>query len=161
MTSDDLMSGAYRDRYVPMYVAMFERSAGLIVHALAVMATAPGAVAFHCAAGKDRTGVLAASLLLALGADDEAIVADYGRTGPNVPAIMSRARAVTGPMMRAMGIRIDPAALAAGERDFHEDALRATLAVLRERHDGDALAPVRAAGLNDALIDMLRARALG
>lgn len=161
LRSEDFVSGDYCGRYAPMYVSMFERAAPLIVHALAVMATAPGAVAFHCAAGKDRTGVLAASLLLALGADDETIVADYGRTGPNVAAVMARARAVTGPMMRAMGVRIDPAALAAGEAGFSAEAMRSTLAVLRARYDGDALAPVRRAGLNDALIDMLRARAVG
>jgi protein-tyrosine phosphatase len=32
---------------------------------------------FHCSAGKDRTGVLAALLLGALGVPDETIVADY------------------------------------------------------------------------------------
>ncbi|MBO3665144.1 tyrosine-protein phosphatase [Microbacterium stercoris] len=160
MSRDDLVGGDYRDVYVPMYVSMFERSAPLIVNALAVMATARGAVAFHCAAGKDRTGVLAASLLLALGADDDAIVEDYGRTGPNVAAIMSRTRAVVGPMMKAMGIEIDPAVLAASEQAFHADAMRDTLSALRARHNGDALAPVREAGLNGALIEMLRERAL-
>jgi protein-tyrosine phosphatase len=34
--------------------------------------------AFHCAAGKDRTGVLAALLLSLLGVDDDTIAADYG-----------------------------------------------------------------------------------
>ncbi|MER7797288.1 tyrosine-protein phosphatase [Microbacterium sp. NPDC096154] len=161
VSKEDFRSGDYRATYVPMYVGMFEAGAPLIVNALAVMATAPGTVAFHCAAGKDRTGVLAASLLLALGADDDAIVEDYGRTGPNVGAIMARSRAVVGPMMKAMGIELDPAALAAGEQRFSDEAMRGALAVLRERHDGDALAPVRRAGLSDALVDMLRARALG
>ena len=32
---------------------------------------------FHCSAGKDRTGVLAAVLLGLLGVPDETIVADY------------------------------------------------------------------------------------
>lgn len=36
-----------------------------------------GSVVFHCTAGKDRTGVLAAVLLLLLGAADEDIMADY------------------------------------------------------------------------------------
>jgi protein-tyrosine phosphatase len=35
---------------------------------------------FHCAAGKDRTGLLAALLLAALGVDDELITADYALT---------------------------------------------------------------------------------
>jgi protein-tyrosine phosphatase len=42
---------------------------------LAVEGTYP--VVFHCTAGKDRTGVLAAVLLSVLGVSDEAVVADY------------------------------------------------------------------------------------
>ena len=34
-------------------------------------------VLFHCAAGKDRTGVVAALVLAVLGVHDEQIVADY------------------------------------------------------------------------------------
>jgi protein-tyrosine phosphatase len=35
---------------------------------------------FHCAAGKDRTGILAAFILSILGVPDEIISADYGKT---------------------------------------------------------------------------------
>lgn len=45
---------------------------------LAVLeALADGAVLFHCSAGKDRTGVLAAALLYLLGVGKEDIIADY------------------------------------------------------------------------------------
>ena len=37
-------------------------------------------ILFHCSAGKDRTGVVAMLILLALGASDETICADYERT---------------------------------------------------------------------------------
>mgnify|MGYP003209903387 FL=1 len=37
-------------------------------------------ILFHCSAGKDRTGVAAMLILLALGASDETICADYERT---------------------------------------------------------------------------------
>ena len=37
-------------------------------------------ILFHCTAGKDRTGVAAMLILLALGAADETICADYART---------------------------------------------------------------------------------
>ena len=37
-------------------------------------------ILFHCRAGKDRTGVAAMLILLALGASDETICADYART---------------------------------------------------------------------------------
>ena len=37
-------------------------------------------ILFHCSAGKDRTGTAAVLILLALGASDETICADYART---------------------------------------------------------------------------------
>src|SRR5699024_4351244 len=44
-----------------------------IVHALRIIGTSDGGVLFHCAAGKDRTGILAAVLLALLGADRNVI----------------------------------------------------------------------------------------
>lgn len=41
------------------------------------IANAPGAVLFHCTAGKDRTGMTAAILLMLAGVEDIDIVADY------------------------------------------------------------------------------------
>lgn len=152
--------GGYRELYEPLYLSLFESSAPRLVQALSIMAVSPGTVAFHCAAGKDRTGVLAAALLLALGASDDDIVADYARTGPNVPAIMARTRPVMEPMMQAMGITVDAAALAAGESAFHSDAMRGTLETLRARYEGDALLPLRRAGLTNEWIALLLEKAL-
>jgi protein-tyrosine phosphatase len=42
---------------------------------------ATGVAVFHCAAGKDRTGLLAAMLLAGLGVDDEVIAADFALSG--------------------------------------------------------------------------------
>ena len=55
-----------------------------ILEALRVCADAEGGVLFHCAVGKDRTGVLAALLLLIVGAKDEDIVKDYGKSFDNL-----------------------------------------------------------------------------
>lgn len=41
------------------------------------IANAPGTVLFHCTAGKDRTGMTAAILLMLVGVEDIDIVADY------------------------------------------------------------------------------------
>ncbi|EWT07780.1 protein tyrosine phosphatase [Intrasporangium chromatireducens Q5-1] len=45
---------------------------------------------FHCAAGKDRTGVVAALLLDALGVTRDAIVADYALTARGIAPIIDR-----------------------------------------------------------------------
>jgi len=47
---------------------------------------------FHCVAGKDRTGVVAALLLAVLGVPDEAIVEDYHRTDLATRAWFARQR---------------------------------------------------------------------
>ncbi|MCG7285210.1 tyrosine-protein phosphatase [Cellulomonas sp. ACRRI] len=141
-----------------MYVRLVEDAAPQLVTALTVMACATGATAFHCAAGRDRTGVLAAALLLTLGADDDAVVADYARTGPNMRAIMERTRA----LMAAMFAALDLDALTSTSgllEGSMEVAMRRMLARLRERH-GDPLAPLRAAGLGAETTARLRVRAV-
>jgi rhodanese-related sulfurtransferase len=47
-------------------------------------------VVFHCAAGKDRTGVLAALVLDILGVDEQVIVDDYVITAGRMPMILER-----------------------------------------------------------------------
>ena len=44
----------------------------------------------HCAAGKDRTGVIVALALVAAGVEPEAIVADYMATADRLEAIIER-----------------------------------------------------------------------
>ncbi len=69
-----------------LYLDMLLGGAERFAHALRLLAvedTYP--VVFHCAAGKDRTGVLAAIVLGALGVSDSDVVADYvlSRVGVN------------------------------------------------------------------------------
>lgn len=47
------------------------------------MAAAPGGVLFHCTYGRDRSGVVAALLLRALGVSRADVMADYSRTAAN------------------------------------------------------------------------------
>lgn len=143
-----------------MYVGMMERAAPLIVTALNVIAHSPGTTAFHCAAGRDRTGVLAASLLLVLGAHDDAIVTDYALTGPNMPAIMARTRTAMSAVFAKLGLDPDVFDGKGLEGDGMEVSMRMLLSQLREKH-GDPLAPLRSAGLSDDTVGRLRARALG
>lgn len=61
-----------------------ERSAAV----LRLMATAPdGGVLFHCAGGRDRTGIISALLLTLAGVQQEAIVGDYMMSVANGAAV--------------------------------------------------------------------------
>jgi protein-tyrosine phosphatase len=76
---------------VDHYVAFLEGSAETIVTAAKTFADPSRLPAvFHCAAGKDRTGVLAAVVLDAVGVTRDAIVADYARTEERIEAIRAR-----------------------------------------------------------------------
>ncbi|SEE12049.1 tyrosine-protein phosphatase [Ruania alba] len=148
-----------QSQFESLYIRMFETAAPRIVTALGIIATTPGATVFHCAAGQDRTGVLAASLLLALGAEPEAIVEDYARTGPNSPAIMERLAPVMGPVLAQHGISLEDAARAATRQTFTPAPMRGLLAYLRRTY-ADPIDTLRAAGLSDGLVATLRERAL-
>ncbi|MGW0172434.1 tyrosine-protein phosphatase [Rhodococcus sp. NPDC003322] len=148
-----------RAQFGEMYATMLETAAPQLVSALGIIAVAPGTTAFHCAAGADRTGVLAAALLLALGAEDDAIVSDYRRTGVNMTAINTRLAPVMGVLLARMGFDTAPAVPAEDSIELWDTAMHTMLARLRDRH-GDALAPLRTAGLSDETVHRLRRRAL-
>ena len=64
-----------------IYLLMLDRYADRFVGVLRTLADeAKHPIVFHCAAGKDRTGLVAALLLALLGVDDETIAADYALT---------------------------------------------------------------------------------
>jgi protein tyrosine/serine phosphatase len=76
-----------------IYLAMLRFAKAPIARALGTLAASPGAAVFHCAAGKDRTGVLSAVVLGALGVVDSDIVEDYAYTRRALPRILERLRA--------------------------------------------------------------------
>jgi protein-tyrosine phosphatase len=59
-----------------------------------LLANEPQAAVFHCASGKDRTGIAAALLLAALGASRDTIVADYLLSNEYLDAQQHIARAI-------------------------------------------------------------------
>jgi len=64
-----------------LYLGMLDRRPELFATAVAAIAEAPeGTVAVHCAAGKDRTGLVVALALSLAGVPDDAIGADYALT---------------------------------------------------------------------------------
>jgi protein tyrosine/serine phosphatase len=62
------------------YSAMLERHKAEVARALAAVADAEGPVCFHCAGGKDRTGIVAALVLRLAGVPVEEVAADYALT---------------------------------------------------------------------------------
>jgi protein-tyrosine phosphatase len=79
---DDLMCGHY--------LGYLEERPDEVTGALRSIATSEGAAIVHCAAGKDRTGVIVALSLTAAGVEREAIVADYLATADRMEAIIGR-----------------------------------------------------------------------
>lgn len=74
------------------YARILESAGAALPDAVTAIAEAPGGTVFHCAAGKDRTGLLSAVVLGALGVPDADIVTDYAMTGRNLAGIKARLR---------------------------------------------------------------------
>jgi protein-tyrosine phosphatase len=100
---------------------------GSVVRAAAAFAGRPTVV--HCAAGKDRTGLVVTLLLALAGVDREAIVADYLASGENMDAVM--ARFATWPRYAQHMSTVAPEMYMA-----HEATVRGVLDALDERYGG-------------------------
>jgi protein-tyrosine phosphatase len=74
-----------------LYVHMLDIGAPALSEAFRTLAQSENLPAvFHCAAGKDRTGVLAAMVLSTIGVADHVIVADYAISGTNMAELIER-----------------------------------------------------------------------
>ena len=104
---------------------------------------------FFCAAGKDRTGVLAAILLAVLGVDDDDIVADYALTDSVARAILDRASREL-PLYEDLWKSLPPDARGAPAR-----VMRSMLAAIERKH-GSTLAFVEALGVGPEVVERLR-----
>ncbi len=106
----------------------------------------------HCTVGKDRTGVIIALALSALGVADETVVADYAATGTVAADLIRRLKSEA----RASGV---PAEWC--ERMFSSDPehMRSLLAHVSKKYGG-AEAYLRESGLPDARLERLRANLL-
>ncbi|WP_022890541.1 tyrosine-protein phosphatase [Agromyces italicus] len=68
-----------------LYERIVTQHANVVVSALREIASAgERAVVVHCTAGKDRTGVVVALTLMAVGVDRESVIDDYARTEANL-----------------------------------------------------------------------------
>ena len=127
----DTIFGEDSDPIVAHYLRYLEDRPDSIVGALEDIASGPGPVIVHCAAGKDRTGVVVALALEAVGVPREAIVADYVLTGERIVPLMARLRA--SPTYAA-----ELAAYTDESRKPRAEILTRVLDVLDERHGGVA-----------------------
>ncbi len=136
------------------YATMAEQGAASIVRGLELVAANPDATLFHCAAGKDRTGVFAAAVLSVLGADDDVIIEDYARTDDVIEAVLARLAPNAGTEHEHVFEMID-----AGHPLLRApaDSMRAMLSHLGRAHGGFA-ALLRQVGLDTELADALRHR---
>jgi protein-tyrosine phosphatase len=146
--SDALPS--HREQYA-YYVDRCQPAIRLILET--ICAANEGAVVFHCAIGKDRTGVIAALLLALAAVDDEIIAEDYALT-----------KGFIAPRLALLRQRI----LDAGEsverldRAFAADpeSMHYLLTHLHTQYGG-AAGYVRAIGVDDSDVETLRLRFIG
>ncbi len=147
---DDPAIVAYRpqnlDEVYRMILAHAQPQIKRVIDTLTEPGALPGLV--HCTAGKDRTGMVIALILGALGAPDETIIADYALSGAYLDPLLDE--------LRAQAAR-DGLDLAWYNRLLESDpaVMRRTLAHLRE-HYGGAEAYLRAAGVSGRQLDALR-----
>ena len=135
------------------YHDMTRDAAPQIARAIEVIAEAgPGGLVFHCAAGKDRTGVLAAVLLSLLGVRDEDVVADYALSGQAMDALR-RQLIDRYPKARAT--------IEAADEMFSADPanIAGLLTGLRDQH-GSIEAYIQSIGVTEATVARLRQRLL-
>jgi protein-tyrosine phosphatase len=93
LTRDDTDRSRYpADPMTGHYLGYLEDRPDQVVAAVRAIASSEGPVLVHCAAGKDRTGVVVALALSAVGVRPEAIVADYAATGERTGPLLDRLR---------------------------------------------------------------------
>jgi hypothetical protein len=97
--SDVLLTRADRDRsrypadpICGHYLGYLEDRPDQVAAALRSVARSGGAALVHCAAGKDRTGVVVAIALSAVGVRRPAVIADYAASGERIGQVLARLR---------------------------------------------------------------------
>jgi len=120
---------------------------GTVLRAIASTGAAP--VVFHCAAGKDRTGLVSMLLLGVCNVADELIVADFSLTEARMPEIVARhtARAEANDRLPEV---------AGQQYGAQPTTMQTVLQELRAAH-GSVEAYVRGAGVGDETIGRIRA----
>lgn len=133
-----------------LYLHLLEESGERLVEAVRIIAAGEPTLV-HCTVGKDRTGVTVALALAAVGADREAVIADYALTESQLP--VERSRRIIAYLRSQHPEAVHAVALAT---QSPADVMRRLLAQIDERW-GSAAGYLRANGMTDAELDALRA----
>jgi len=120
---------------------------GGLAEAVAAIADAEPGIVLHCAAGRDRTGIVVAMVLSAIGVPDAEIVADYVASDDALVEEYDRFKAANPDRAAEVDAGIAKRAWVMGE-------------TLRALHDafGGAAAYLRLAGVQPAQLDAIRAK---
>jgi protein-tyrosine phosphatase len=128
------------------YIDMVSTAEDRVAEAFRILAGAGALPAvFHCAAGKDRTGVLAGVLLSTLGVADEDVVADYALTAQAMTRMQERWAAESEEARAALAAT--PAAFMAAD----PAAMAGLLALISQEH-GSTREYVRSLGVSDDVL---------
>ncbi|MEV4493883.1 tyrosine-protein phosphatase [Micromonospora coxensis] len=132
------------------YAEVAEDGADELRRALETIATADGPLVFHCASGKDRTGLLAAVLLALLDVDEDQIAEDFALTEAATDRLVADWRAAhPGRTLRWPWYGRAPA-----------EVIRLFLADLTAAHGSVRGYARDRLGVDDALVTVLRERLL-
>jgi protein-tyrosine phosphatase len=100
-----------------------------VLAALRALSAGEGAAVVHCAAGKDRTGVVCALALAVADVEPEAIIADYAQTAEVIDALV--AKLATSPTYAE-----DMTTRGVASHTPRAESMRRVLELLDERHGG-------------------------
>jgi len=134
------------------YFLMAEFAKEPIARVVSTLAGSDAPAVYHCAAGKDRTGVISAILLGLLGVHDDVIVTDYAASHEQLDSIIDR-------LMQAEGYQEMFEHLPPDTLHAEPETMVSLLARLREKY-GDMNGYAREIGVPESAIDRLRARLL-
>ncbi|MGI5130887.1 tyrosine-protein phosphatase [Pseudonocardia sp. CA-107938] len=108
------------------YRLLAKDAADEIAGIIRLVAHSPGPVLVHCTAGKDRTGIVVAVLLRAVGVTRRDVVADYLRTADVLPQLWAALGTVGVPHPRnpaLLGVQADAIEAVLDELDGHPDGV--------------------------------------
>ena len=147
----DSLSYYERAPHEPRHIDLFRRY-------FQALADAEGAMVVHCAAGKDRTGMLCALTHHIAGVHRDDTMADYLAT--NDAAAIDKRVEFLGPWIRDLtGVTVDDAGLRQAV-SVHEAFLAEAFAVMTERHGSVDNYLAEVLGVDAALRDAIAARIL-